>query len=258
MQDGTRLEGIRQRMARLAAEFLIIVIGVLSALAVDQWRDDRKDRELARFYLAALEDDLRADSSAIAQAVERAEEVGQAAVALDQLVRSADAPPDSLEFLLEVEWLLSAVNVRPNTATFEDMTGSGNSRLLRNPELRNRLQRYTNLVRSIREGITENARGVERNSLPPALLDPSISEGLRLRLQSQGDSREILPAVMDPAAVLQALRRDPGNVGEFLRRRQLHAAYVVGDLTWLLENRTIPMLADIRSERAGRPLAVRE
>ena len=48
---------------RVIVEFLIIVTGVLAALAVDQWRDSRVDLEQERRLLQSFVLDLRTDST---------------------------------------------------------------------------------------------------------------------------------------------------------------------------------------------------
>lgn len=52
---------IQIQWPRLAAEFLVIVVGVLVALGVDQWAQDRRDRSLEAEYLERLLEDLRYD-----------------------------------------------------------------------------------------------------------------------------------------------------------------------------------------------------
>ncbi len=44
-----------------AAEFVVIVVGVLVALGVDSWASERSDRVLERDYLERLLDDVRYD-----------------------------------------------------------------------------------------------------------------------------------------------------------------------------------------------------
>ena len=49
--------------ARWIGEFVVIVLGVLVALAVDDWRDYRADRALERHLLVRLAADLKADEA---------------------------------------------------------------------------------------------------------------------------------------------------------------------------------------------------
>ena len=46
---------------RWAGEFVVIVLGILAALAVDSWSKDREDRQLEREYLSRIKDDLQWD-----------------------------------------------------------------------------------------------------------------------------------------------------------------------------------------------------
>ena len=47
--------------ARLTGEILIIIVGILAALALDNWNQDRKDRAHSQEYLNRLIADIRAD-----------------------------------------------------------------------------------------------------------------------------------------------------------------------------------------------------
>ena len=48
--------------ARLGAEFLVIVLGVLLALAADRWNQNRSDSETEAAYITRLTNDIRLDS----------------------------------------------------------------------------------------------------------------------------------------------------------------------------------------------------
>lgn len=58
----------KELLARMAGEFLVIVVGVLVALAVDDWRQYRQHRELERDLLNRLEAELVADAADLATA----------------------------------------------------------------------------------------------------------------------------------------------------------------------------------------------
>ena len=44
-----------------ATEFVVIVVGVLAALAVDEWRSERNDRQIESEYVLRLRTDIQAD-----------------------------------------------------------------------------------------------------------------------------------------------------------------------------------------------------
>jgi len=51
----------RQLLGRLAAEFAIIVLGVLVALGVDDWRSSQAELEREAYFITGLIEDLQAD-----------------------------------------------------------------------------------------------------------------------------------------------------------------------------------------------------
>ena len=51
------------RVRFAAAQFIVIVAGVLVALAVDEWRQSRQDRDLELLYASRLRLDLQRDTS---------------------------------------------------------------------------------------------------------------------------------------------------------------------------------------------------
>ncbi len=46
---------------RWAGEFVVIVLGILAALAVDSWSEQRDNRSLEQEYLSRIKEDLESD-----------------------------------------------------------------------------------------------------------------------------------------------------------------------------------------------------
>ena len=99
--------------SRLGAEAVVIIVSVLAALALDDWRDARADRELEHHLIVSLKEDLTADLDELdsvlksAKAVEQAssfllgksdgyvaEEFGPAGLGLSRLVEQS---PDAIQ-----------------------------------------------------------------------------------------------------------------------------------------------------------------
>lgn len=59
----------RRYLAYATGEILLVVIGILIALQIDSWNDDRLDRVQEREYLASMLDDLAVDARRIDEAV---------------------------------------------------------------------------------------------------------------------------------------------------------------------------------------------
>jgi len=136
---------LRSRVIRMGAEFLVIVIGVLVALAVDEWSSSVQERELEREYLQSLAIDLGEDSTAYAAAL--APNVEEALTALRTIVPVARGiggmPSDTVEFLrLMRESTFSVTQFEERRTTFEELLATGNLSLIRSAELRASIVSY--------------------------------------------------------------------------------------------------------------------
>ena len=144
---------------RLAAEFLVIVVGVLVALGVDQWAQDRRDRALEAEYLERLLEDVRYD-------LEELEFIrGRSATSTEHSRLVLDrawvgrAPADSL---VGAAFSASLTRVPDlSRATFEELVSSGRIDLLESREVREALADY--------ERIINEAAGLYE-SVPPGIL----------------------------------------------------------------------------------------
>ena len=140
---------------RLAAEFFVIVVGVLVALGVDQWRDSVNDRAAEAEYLERLLVDLRQDSITISS--DRAQGAAKA-VDLERLIENL-RDPARVRRQPSLAWPnLSRTFARPNlqTTTFDELTTTGGLVLIENKELRSRIgQHYTWALHSFDERLDE-------------------------------------------------------------------------------------------------------
>ncbi len=119
-------------------EILLVVIGILIALQVNNWNEERKQRQVERKYFYNLKNDLYTD-------IERLEymmDISQTKVeAAKRVKRNADL--DSVgslfEFSKDMMDLIFVDEFRPNQNTYEEMKSSGNFSSMRNDSLKLRL-----------------------------------------------------------------------------------------------------------------------
>ena len=130
--------------SRLIAEFLVIVVGVLVALGLDQWVASRKDRDLETEYLERLLDDVRYDLSELSFIQERS----RISLAADRLITEPawvrEAPGDSLLATAIVAALSRSPDL--SRSTFTELVNSGRIELLRSREVREALSVYDRSV----------------------------------------------------------------------------------------------------------------
>lgn len=150
---------VRTSVVRLAAEFVIIVAGVLAALAVDQWRETRNERDLESELLQAFIRDLRTDSADYSRfprtsgARIRGIEVLRRTFTPERIVRprvdtlllplEAIPPVASDSVVLDALRQVSRLSdLDIAWGAYRDFSDGGAYRLVRNAELRDRIHAY--------------------------------------------------------------------------------------------------------------------
>ena len=125
-----------------ATEFVVIVIGVLAALALDQWNDDRVNRATEVEYLIRLSADLDADI----QEFSRFESIMETKARIIKDLRDQAVPTllsRDPERLLQ-ELVFSSFTGIPATRsiTFDELLSTGRLQLIQDVALRNALSSY--------------------------------------------------------------------------------------------------------------------
>jgi len=152
-------------LSRIATEFIVIVAGVLAALAVDQWRQSREDLVLEKDLLRSLAQDVETDSTDYARLPERA--LGRATSAETLLRNFRPQAPRSANVLVAIDTLgpfpepvtdaeligVFAALVRSSDldvadGAYQEFSEGGGQRLVRNRDLRRMIHEYRYSVAS--------------------------------------------------------------------------------------------------------------
>ncbi len=158
---------------KAVTEFVVIVFGVLAALAVDQWRDTRNDRLTEAQYLVRLKTDLNADVLQFARFEKTIETKARVITQLRDLGLSE-------LMVLEQEQLLDDLVMSSFTGlsaaqstTFNELLSTGRLALIQDLHLRDKLSRYytrhEQLSRILAEGHGDYLR-LWQESLPGELI----------------------------------------------------------------------------------------
>jgi hypothetical protein len=136
----------------MVVEFVMIVVGVLLALAADSALERRGLREQAQAALQGVRHDVERDVDALAHywAPELLEQE-EARVRLTAFLRGTAPIADSVQFVRDVRNVASYTTLDPNTAAIEELKSSGGLQLIGDPELRSSILRYLNDVENIQE-----------------------------------------------------------------------------------------------------------
>lgn len=147
------------RWSRFGRDLVVIILGVLVAIAFDNFKSNRADRRLERQYLHRLARDLRQDSTMLVDYLKIARRGEQASAALLIYLKSGGTAADS-SIARKLSDATRGAYLTPNNAAFLELTTTGNLRLLRDDELRNGLfNYYTSVQRYQRSLETVMKRG---------------------------------------------------------------------------------------------------
>lgn len=131
---------------RVLVEFVTIVVGVLAALGVDEWADDRAEQSLERDYVLRLVEELRQDTADLRTAITMVKDKEESLLRLHQvLLDPSGVQPDAVALLRDIGTGTNyAWNAGPlaGATTFEELQSSGNLRLIGDPAVRSRIIRY--------------------------------------------------------------------------------------------------------------------
>ena len=135
-----------KRIRWLLGETLVVVLGVLIAIGINDYWNERQERILEREYLSRLLEDVVADIEYVSSAKSMLDRKLQALDAIAPVVRGLEPVPSDLEtFLRNVA--LGGLGGASSTywitdTTFEDMKATGSLRLIRDAEMRRTIGRY--------------------------------------------------------------------------------------------------------------------
>jgi len=174
----------------LLGEFVVIVVGVLIALWVDQLREARVNQELEVEYLESLVTDLDADLAQFDSAeawMRRSETAAATVLALYEGSPPTENVADLVAAVETAGWQFVPTITRN---TIDDLRSTGNLRLIRDPDLRRAIASYYLTVENV--------------SIPLA--------DMRNRIWAQYDAR--VANVLGPGERLGVLQSWPGSFGQ--------------------------------------------
>lgn len=128
------------RWAQVVLELALLIAGILIALAVDGWIDDRRDERAERRYLELLQRDLDSNLEVLAETLEFEEQqAASAAMAYRALQAGAVPLQDREAVAAALNQLTARRTLRLARATYTDLLSTGNLRLIRNAGLRDQV-----------------------------------------------------------------------------------------------------------------------
>jgi hypothetical protein len=197
---------IRRQFAFLFWEFVVIVLGVLAALAVDEWRNELTLKEQRAHVLESLLTDFREDRLDYQHFVENARERTEVAKYLDSLAYgTVTEPPAKFETAGDAMHFLGiTARLRTTRSAIQEIGSTGTRIVIEDNELRAKILQYYALAAD---------RSAINDFIEPELQRYRAALE-RLGVSYSDASRIDAKAVLDDATV-HALVRSMGSVAEF-------------------------------------------
>jgi len=164
-----------RRFRHFFAELVLVVAGILIALAIDGWVEDRREREAEIEYLELLLRDVREieKEAQVQLAFER--DLVLTATAAYSLLGAADPAASAAEIGTAMSGLTMRRTVNLGSATYEQMVSSGHLQLIHNRELRDRLVRHFADMRRSELIFGKNNQDLVDDVIVPYVLRAGIS-----------------------------------------------------------------------------------
>lgn len=148
-------------------EILLVVIGILIALSINTWNENRKNKMESRFQLTKLRDDLIGDKNKIMSAIER-DDRNLSNLIFSLKVLANDTLSTKEEFLNHFQSIHYTINFVQTRGAFEALISSGKFQLISNQNLLDSLTYYYNSTSFI--AWETSLKEYTRNIIVPYLL----------------------------------------------------------------------------------------
>jgi hypothetical protein len=133
---------IRNYIFYALGEITLVVIGILIALQIGTWSDERRNRKLEQVYYCKLLEDVTQDQVLVSKLMEENQEriawVNQSI----HLLQQKEVNREELAKAMRGSINLIRFNFKPSLSAFEDLKSSGKLEIIRDLELKKKLLNY--------------------------------------------------------------------------------------------------------------------
>lgn len=140
-------------------EIVLVVIGILIALQINNWNEDRKQRNLEMDYYCQLFEDVSQDAIQVNNQIEQSQKRLDAANTMLQLLQTDHPTYDKVMHAALEALSLVTYTLRPNLTAFEDLKSSGNLYILRDNAIKTKITDYYSKLDGMIDVTNVNADG---------------------------------------------------------------------------------------------------
>lgn len=139
-------------------EIILVVIGILIALSINNSNQFKKDRAAEKIYLQGLYDELLRDSVYFESTNKTLNFIEKSSRNVIAILDDPDKRiVDSLKFLTDLRFMIALDQKLPEPIIWKELQSSGNLRLIQNRKLIDLLYNHYHTVRSCQKDYDDNA-----------------------------------------------------------------------------------------------------
>ena len=135
-------------------EIFLVVIGILIALSIDNWNDQKKNAETEQLYYCRILEDFELDKAFIGELLEKGNE--RISTSKQILLDLDSGKKDKHDLLNQFLWAIRNDTYIPRNVTFKDLISTGNLKLLNDIPLKNSLIQYYAVLESRQGQLKQN------------------------------------------------------------------------------------------------------
>lgn len=124
-------------------EIVLVVIGILIALQINNWNQNRLSKNLESQYYERLLEDVREEEVIVQAVINYSNQVvGHAKNAIAVFENSSDSNPDPVDNLIDMYQASQLLDPNSAASTYKELIASGQINLIQNDSLKTALIRY--------------------------------------------------------------------------------------------------------------------
>ncbi|MBT8219038.1 MAG: hypothetical protein KJP00_04405 [Bacteroidia bacterium] len=145
---------IRKYLIYALGEILLVVIGILIALSINNWNEQRKNNNLERQFLTGLRADLVSDSTLFSKRIQEAENhIRFNRSFIEELYKEQRTYNDIKSLYKKLSLYSDLLTIQ--NSTYQELINDGKLNLIRNEELKSAIINYYNATEEASKHIEE-------------------------------------------------------------------------------------------------------
>ncbi|MCJ7468161.1 MAG: DUF6090 family protein [Maribacter sp.] len=189
-------------------EIVLVVIGILIALQINNWNEDRKSKNGFQQTMLGLAEDIRNDTTIIQHYISVLQTQEKAAQLIIPILENRETIVDSMAFFSAFLGMSFALNMDLNMEIWDELRKSGLPKVYADPQLVSKIQNYYHKYKgAARNWEDESQPRIEIRGLKYDLMDQTDLNKMRLADGTNLPSQKAIKAIFNEKRVVSLIKR---------------------------------------------------